>query len=312
MKNAKKLILAIIIILSMTATMIPITASATSSVAFGAATVDTDILRLRSGPGTNHSVLARLSEGDVVVILERTNTEWFRVNFQGTEGFVSVPLLRNVRLAANFTAQGLITSSSRVNMRQRPNTNSASLGLFSEGTRMTIIGINNGWYKVRQGGNTGYIRSDLMQIISEQNTPSVTRISAPAPNPNLPLAQQLVDYALEYVGVRYVWGGASPNTGFDCSGFTSYIFRTFDMSLTRNASGQFRDNGVHIDKSELTPGDLVFASSNGGRSVTHVGIYIGDGEFVHASSARGAVMVSDLNSSYQLSVWHGAKRVMTS
>ena len=313
MKIAKKLILALLIIII--AVSIPtVIASADDNIAFGAATVNTGILRLRSGPGLDHSVVARLNEGDVVVILERTNSEWYRVNFRGSEGFVSAPLLRDVRTAANFTAMGRITGS-RVNIRALPNTDGTILASYSERTVMSVIGINSGWYKVQHGGHTGYIRSDLMEIISAQGAaaaslPARIAVSYPAPPANLPLGQQMVEYALNYVGYNYRWGGMAPTTGFDCSGFVSYIYRTFGFSLTRNASGQFRDNGSHISRSELVPGDLVFFSSNGGRSVTHVGLYIGGSEFVHASSSRVGVVISQLDSAYYLRVWHGAKRVI--
>ena len=311
MKLVKKLIVTLLVI-SIAASMLPVFASA-GTIAYGAATVDTPALRLRSGPGTNHSVVTLLAEGDIVVILERTNREWFRVNFHGQVGFVSVPLLRDILTIENFNAQGRITGT-RVNIRSSPNTSSGILGSYNQGTVMVITGINNGWYKVRHDGHTGYIRSDLMDVIAGQRAAAVTTrplVTTPAPAADLTLGQQLVDYALNYVGYRYTWGGASPSTGFDCSGFVTYVFRQFDISVTRNASGQFRDNGVHITRAELMPGDLVFFSSNGGRSVTHVGIFIGEEEFVHASRSGVGVVISRLDSTYYRSVWHGAKTLIT-
>jgi len=172
---------------------------------------------------------------------------------------------------------------------------------------MTVIGINNGWYRVRHDGHTGYVRSDLMQITSGQRA-AVT--SARRFHFNLTLGQQIAEYTLNYVGYEYVWGGASPAGGFDCSGLVSYVFRQFNIRVTRNASGQFRDNGVHVEKADLAPGDLVFFSSNGGVSVTHVGIYVGESEFVHASRPGVGVIISNLNSAYYQRVWHGAKRLI--
>jgi cell wall-associated NlpC family hydrolase len=310
MKVLKKLVLTTLL-LSLALSMLTAFASANSTIAYGAATVNTPSLRLRTGPGLSHSVDMLLSQGDIVVILERTNSEWFRVNFHGNVGYVSVPLLRDILTAENFNAQGRITGS-RVNIRMRPNTTSTVLDAFSQGTVMTVVGINDGWYKVQHNGHTGYVRSDFMEIIAGQRAAYVSaRVPAvsPAPPANLTKGQQIIDFALGYIGTRYLWGGSSP-AGFDCSGFVTYVLRNFGISVTRNASGQFRDNGVHIAQSDLSPGDLVFFSSNG-NSVTHVGIYIGDGEFVHASSARSGVVVSQLNSAYHLSVWHGAKRVLT-
>ncbi len=117
-------------------------------------------------------------------------------------------------------------------------------------------------------------------------------------------------YALQFVGCPYVYGGSSPATGFDCSGFAYYIYGKFDYGLLRTASQQYRSNGVSVSKSQLLPGDLVFFSSNGGRSVTHVGIYVGGSRFVHASTWSTGVIISDLTSSYYIDAYYGAKRIV--
>ena len=308
MKYAKKPLIILVIVLII-ASMLTFNALADGVLAYGAATVDTQDLRLRTGPGTTYSIITHLSEGDIVVILERTNNEWFKVNFHGSVGYVSAPLLRDVLTAENFNAQGKITGD-RVNIRSKPKTSSDILGTYSKNTTMTVIGINSGWYKVKHDGNTGYVRSDFMEIVSghKSSASSSAKTSSSAPAANLTQGQQIVDYALGYVGSKYVYGGASPS-GFDCSGFVTYVYKNFGYSVTRTASGQFRDNGVLVDKSNLAPGDLCFFSNNGGKGVTHVGIYIGDNEFVHASRPGVGVVISRLDSSYYTTGWMGAKRI---
>jgi len=308
MKIAKRLIVFLILV-SIFATMMPLTASANGTVAWGAANIDANGVRIRSGPGLDYDVLTHVSNGDIVIIIERTNSEWHKVNFFGTVGYISVPFLRSRREIANFNKYGSVTGSV-VNMRARPNTTSSILSTYRAGTEMVITGINEGWYKVQHGSNTGYIRSDLMSILS-RNAPSQSsrRTVAAAPSANLPVGRQIADYGVTFVGINYKWGGNSPSTGFDCSGFVTYVLRQYSIRVTRSSSGQYNDNGVHIDKSDLAPGDLVFFSSNG-RTVTHVGIYIGDGKFVHASNPRVGVVVSNLNSNYYTKVWWGAKRVV--
>jgi len=312
MKTLKKLTL-IIVVVSMAAAMLSTTASAGATLAYGAATVDTQGLRLRSGPGTSHSIITHLSVGDIVVILERTNSEWYKVNFHGSIGYVSAPLLRDVLTAENFNAQGRVVGD-LVNIRSKPNTSSDVLGKYPKDTVMTVIGINNGWYKIRHEGITGYIRSDFMDIISGHKAAAASSArvtsTSPAPAANLTLGQQIVEFGLGFIGTKYVYGGMSPE-GFDCSGFVTYVYKNFNISLTRTASGQYRDNGVHIAKADLAPGDLVFFSSNGGEGVTHVGIYIGDDEFVHSSRTGIGVVISRLDSAYYIRVWYGAKRVVT-
>ena len=319
MKLVKKLITTIILI-SIIASMFSIGASANNKIAYGAATVDTMNLNLRTGPGLSHAVIAALNEGDIVVILERTNSEWYHVNFHGIIGYVSTTFLRDVLTAENFSAIGQITGD-QVNMRSRPAITSALLASYPEQTVMTVIGINNGWYKVSHDGQTGYVRSDFMTIIngtraSSSPAPSSSSSSSQtesavtsAPPANLTLAQQVVDYALGFLGSKYVYGGSSPS-GFDCSGFVSYVLKNFDISVSRSAHSQYVNNGVRVSKSELAPGDLLFFSSNGGKSVTHVGLYIGDDEFVHSSTSATGVIISRLDSAYYVRVWHGAKRVL--
>lgn len=309
MKIANKLILTLLVF-SIIASMLAFGASAEGTLAYGAATVDTQVLRLRSGPGTSYDVIDKLAEGDIIIVLERTNSEWYKINFHGTVGFVSAELLREVLTAENFNALGSVTGD-RVNIREKPNTTSDILATYSQDTVMTVIGINNGWYKVRHDGFTGYIRSDLMDIISGYRSAAssvpVTYSSAPQANPSL--GQQIVDLALSFIGTKYVYGGASPS-GFDCSGLVTYVYKNFGISVTRTASGQFRDNGVRIEKSDLAPGDLVFFSSDSNSGIAHVGIYIGDDEFVHSSRNGIGVIISRLDSAYYIRMWYGAKRLI--
>ena len=145
---------------------------------------------------------------------------------------------------------------------------------------------------------------------SSAAAPASTQVTptAPAPDPNLDLGQQIVDYALSFVGTKYVYAGASPS-GFDCSGLVSYVYRQFGVSLTRSSAGQYRDNGSHIQRSELAPGDLIFTSSNG-RTVTHVAIYMGDNKIVHSARSSGGVVIGNLNHDYYTRTWFGAKRVI--
>lgn len=109
--------------------------------------------------------------------------------------------------------------------------------------------------------------------------------------------RDIAAYAKRFIGTPYVYGGSSPSTGFDCSGFTSYIMRQYGVSLYRSARDQAR-NGVAVSRSELRAGDLIlFHTTRPG--ISHVGMYIGNGQFIHASSGKvKAVTISNLNSGY--------------
>lgn len=118
-------------------------------------------------------------------------------------------------------------------------------------------------------------------------------------------ANKLVEYAKQFLGVKYVWSGSTPK-GFDCSGFTRYIFKAFGVDLEHSASSQFK-SGEEVSKSDLQVGDLVFFSTYK-PGPSHVGIYIGSNKFIHASSGSKKVVITDLNSSYYSRRYLGARR----
>ena len=121
---------------------------------------------------------------------------------------------------------------------------------------------------------------------------------------------QLIAYSKNYIGCPYVWAGAGPSV-FDCSGYTMYIFRHFGYSFGHGCSVQSNALGAQLSMSELLPGDLVFFDTNGGHnSLEHVGIYIGNGQFIHASSGGGRVMINSLTSGYYCGNFMWGKRVI--
>ena len=120
--------------------------------------------------------------------------------------------------------------------------------------------------------------------------------------------QKMLDTALSYLGVPYRLGGASPRTGFDCSGLVSHVFRqTFGLSLPRTAR-EIARNGAAVARGELLPGDLVFFNTRGFLN-SHVGIYLGDSKFVHAPNSRGRVRIDDMDDSYYRTRFNGARRM---
>lgn len=125
----------------------------------------------------------------------------------------------------------------------------------------------------------------------------------------LSVGQEIAEFASQYDGYKYVYGAAKPSVGFDCSGLVYYVYGQFGYTLPRTASMQYRD-GATVEKSELQPGDLVFFATYGGRSVTHVGIYIGNNEFINATSTGHGVKICNLDDSYWSKAWVGAKRII--
>ena len=125
----------------------------------------------------------------------------------------------------------------------------------------------------------------------------------------LGLGEQIVRYAEKFLGTPYTWGGTSPDTGFDCSGFTTYVFRNFGVSLNRSSKDQIK-NGTAVSKSNLQPGDIVIFKNRGKTAIGHVGIYIGSGNFIHAANKKEGVVITALSSSYYSQRYVGARRVI--
>jgi Cell wall-associated hydrolases (invasion-associated proteins) len=122
------------------------------------------------------------------------------------------------------------------------------------------------------------------------------------------IAQKVIDYAKRFLGVDYVYGGTTPE-GFDCSGFVKYVYSKFGVALNRTAANQ-AEQGTTISKAKLLPGDLVFFDTNGGKNrINHVGIYIGGGKFIQASSGSSNVVISDITEGFYSETYMKAKRV---
>lgn len=123
------------------------------------------------------------------------------------------------------------------------------------------------------------------------------------------VVSDMITYAKRFLGTKYVWGGTTAK-GFDCSGFVKYVFSHFNISLSRTSSAQAKC-GTYVKKSNLAAGDLVFFDTNGGKNnITHVGIYIGGGKFIHASSSHKKVVISDITSGYYSRKYMTARRVV--
>ena len=126
-----------------------------------------------------------------------------------------------------------------------------------------------------------------------------------------PVAEDVLFRALGLVGTPYRWGGNTPDAGFDCSGLIGYVYRdAAGIALPRTTGEMIGIRAPDIDKSALQSGDLVFFATNGGTQVSHAGIYVGEGRFVHAPSTGGTVRLDYLSNSYWQKTYLNAKRVL--
>lgn len=248
-------------------------------------------------------VLAQLNDKTTVEVLDALEIngqedDWYQIAYNGIQGYVSGKYLDVA--GAEDTARYVKITADALNVRTGPGTNYGKAGKLSAGQVVEVLDEANGWLHIE----TGYISA-------EYTVPSTSNEAiAQAAKSNASFkGQEIVDYAMGFVGSPYVYGGSSPK-GFDCSGFTSYVYKHFGYKLNRSASGQL-SNGVSVSKSQLQPGDLVmFKRGSSNKRASHVGLYIGGGKFVHASTAKVGVIVSSLNSDYYTTGFVGARRIV--
>ena len=254
--------------------------------------INGDYVRFRTGPSTSDSIINTYNKGKELTITG-TSGDWTAVTIDGKSGYVYSQYVTTTdpNAGGNSTPAPAETSKdgyikgNNVRFRSGASTSSSILGEYNYGTALKITGISGDWTAVTINGQAGYVYS---QYVAEGT------ISVPSGG-NSDLGNQIAQYALQYVGYPYVWGGTSPS-GFDCSGFVQYVYKQFGYQLNRIACDQAL-NGVAADINNLQPGDvLCFYSGND--YIGHVGIYIGDNKFVHASTSTTGVIVSELSGYY--------------
>lgn len=267
--------------------------------------VDTAVVNIRKEPTTDSTLLGQTQKGQLLTVVSEVEVEnvvWYKIELaENSYGYIREDLITDDISKVN--GSGMITASA-VNFRKEASTESASLGKIYEGTIITITGVDGEWYKVSYNSKDGYIHSEYVKVL----VAGVTSRSGAS----LSKAQKVVQYAKENLGKKYVWGATGPNS-FDCSGLMQYIYKKVGINLNRVSRDQ-ATQGVAVSKSNLQPGDLVFFrginSSSSSTYISHVGVYIGNGEFIHASNPTRGVVKDSLNSSYYSSHYVKARRII--
>ncbi|WP_069997297.1 C40 family peptidase [Cellulosilyticum sp. I15G10I2] len=295
------------------------------SVAYGQAygTVATGTLNVREKATTDSRILQQVGLGVPVEIVTESN-DWLRLTLKdGSTAYVKSEFITVHRVVATVEVAG------GLNVRDYPSTDKgAIIGKFYHGDEISVHYKVDDWYKISQEGFEGFVHKDFVKedllrylpirqlsevqkvTISQQQvnmavrTPS-TKTATSAKSSSL--GDSIVSYAKQFLGNPYVYGGSSLTRGTDCSGFTQQIMRNFGVSIQRSSSMQYANNGYAVNANNLQKGDLLFYGYKG--RVSHVGIYIGGGQIIHANDERTGIIISSAFSSGS-KPFIGAKRVI--
>ena len=266
-------------------------------------------VNFRKGPGTSYSIITSLNKGTKVGYISESNG-WTKVNYNGTIGYMSSNYLGTIDLNSGgnnsesnedstVKSEKQVTGN-RVNFRKGPGTGYSVITSLNKGTKVGYISESNGWAKVNYNGTIGYMSANYIGDVDSNSGSGESGTSQGA--------DAVISLAKQQLGKPYVWGAEGPSS-FDCSGFTQYVFKNAVGKILPRVSKEQSKFGQSVNKSNLQKGDLIFFNTDKDGVVNHVGIYMGNNEFIHASSGGKKVMISQLNSYYN-SVYTNARRVL--
>lgn len=265
---------------------------------------------------------------------------WFKTSVNGNNGFISIKYLQNSKIEEKQNDKHQISEAKKkeqvnksnstkfegtnytgyvkesVNVRDKDSMDSNVVSVLEKGTKVSGIK-GEYWLKLSEGRyiSVNYIQDSKVEPNQTKNT-EVKDSYKKDSNSKVVRSNEggsgsaVAQAAYNYLGERYVWGSAQPGVGFDCSGLTSYLYnKVCGISLYRNSAAQ-SNNGYPVSKSNLKQGDLLFFSTNGSGSISHVGIYVGNGKMIHASTPSTGVIISDIDSNYYSNTFVTARRIL--
>ena len=266
----------------------------------------------------------------IVSVIEDLD-DWFRVSYNDCTGFIPPEYIELLKYDEAFETYGVVDAE-EMSLLKEADGSSEVLATLKDGDRVEVTGLDNGWFAVKSGDKTGYVTGDDLDLTMDKEAPAPKVAAKPAAKKAAVTDEKktdegsgeqastettvssgsgsaVVDFAMQYLGVPYAYGGTS-GSGFDCSGFTMHVYSNFGVSLAHGATPQL-NNGYAVSQSELQPGDLVFffGTYNTSSAASHVGIYVGGNQFIHASTSRG-VIISSLGESYYANRYLTARRVL--
>ena len=258
----------------------------------GMSVISSGNLNIRQEASTDSEVIGILTNHNACELLEDAG-EWYKVTSGKVTGYVNKQYLVTGDEAEAIAEQEIKTvatvNTETLNVRAEKSTEAAVLSQVGNSEAFTVNSVADGWVEISVDDSVGYISQDYVTLA--QALPTAKTIEQVKYGDGVSdVRASVVSYALQFVGNRYVWGGTSLENGIDCSGFTMRILGKYGVSLPHSSKAQ-PSCGTKISASDAKPGDLFFYGS--GSSISHVAIYIGNGQIVHASNKRDGIKVSN-------------------
>lgn len=256
----------------------------------GVANVDGN-LNVRAAASTDAEIVGKMPNNAGCEILG-VEGEWTKIQSGDVEGYVKSEYLLSGEAAlarAEEVKQTIAkVTTTTLYVREQPNTECSVITMMPEGEELEVVELLDGWVKINVDSDEGYVSAEYVEISTEL-TKAMTLTEIRYGQGVSDVRVSLVQYATQFVGNPYVWGGTSLTRGADCSGFVMSVFANYGISLPHSSRSQ-ANCGASISASEAQPGDLFFYGN--GSSINHVAIYIGNGQVVHASSPKSGIKIS--------------------
>ena len=239
-------------------------------------------LNVRKTASSKGKVAGYYKKGTKVTCYSKKGS-WTRVKYGSHKYYVSTKYLSTKKPTVSTTSTKSSTytryvTASSLTIRKKASTSAAKAGSYKKGTSVTCYGNKSGWTTVKYSGNYCYVSSSYLSASKPSTTVSTVA-----------KGRQVANYAKQFIGNPYKWGGESLTKGADCSGFTMRIFEHFGVTTGRTSRDQAA-NGKEISLDQIQPGDLLFYAS--GKTINHVALYIGDGKIIHASTSKIGIIIS--------------------
>ena len=253
-------------------------------------------LNIRQEPNENAKLIGKLTKDAACEILDIDENGWAHIKSGKVEGYCSTEFLymcdAAIARGKEVASMIAVVNTETLKVREEPNTESIVITLIPQEEELEVVEImDNGWVKFLLDDEEAYVSGEYVDV-EERLEKAVTLTELLYGQGVSDVRVDLVQYAKQFVGNPYVWGGTSLTNGADCSGFTMSIYKKYGVSLPHHAASQAQ-LGTKVSLGEAKPGDLVFYAKNG--SINHVAIYIGSGQVIHASSPKTGIKISGVN-----------------